>query len=79
MNVHKVIKTIRNKTRTKKNAQQKTNCRAPKHEESHLRSAEAVFEMPRAETHFGALRPSGNASFEYRAPKRSKTLQQRGI
>ena len=57
MNVHKSIKTIRRKI---KSAQQKTNCRALKHKESRMRSAEAVFEMPCAE----AQKKQGNVSFK---------------
>ncbi len=40
MNVHKVIKTIRNRMKIK-SAQQKTNCRALKHKELNLPSAKA--------------------------------------
>ena len=54
------------RAKNKKSAQQETNCRALKHKELRLRSAEAVFLMPRAETHFETLRLSGNASFELR-------------
>ena len=65
MNIHKPIKTIRDKSKIK-SAQQGTNCRALKHKELRLRSAEAVFSMPRAEAPYFALRLSGNASSELR-------------
>ena len=42
-----------------------------------MRSAEAVFGMPRAETHFETLRLSGNASFEMPRADTQKTIRKR--